>query len=87
MTYRLLAVLALMAGLGAPPASAQNMLDMADLTSDQFTKAEMTRADIEAALAKLPAGETLDLFGKALNNLDLSGMDLRRVNLQAARAP
>jgi uncharacterized protein YjbI with pentapeptide repeats len=79
--------LALFAGavIEAPPARAQSMLDMVDLTTDQFTKAEMSRADIEAALAKLPEGETLDLFGKALNKLDLSGMDLRRVSLQAAR--
>jgi hypothetical protein len=35
----------------AGPAAAQDMLDMVDLKSDAFTKAEMTRADLEAALA------------------------------------
>src|SRR5690348_6339022 len=78
-------LLAAAMALAAAPAHGQSMIDMVDLTTDQFTKAEMSRADIEAALAKLPEGEKLDLFGKALNNLDLSGMDLRRVNLQAAR--
>ena len=70
---------------GIVPAAAQDMLDMVDLTSDQFTKAEMSRADIEAGLAKLADGQKLDLTGKALNGLDLSGLDLRRTVLQSAR--
>src|SRR5262245_10272113 len=71
--------------LSAPTAFAQSMTDMVDFSSDAYTKAEMSRADIASALGKLKAGETLDLSGKALNGLDLSKMDLRRVNLQAAR--
>jgi BTB/POZ domain-containing protein KCTD9 len=70
---------------GATPLSAQSMTDMVDFTTDAYTKAEMSRADIATAIGKLPPGEKLDLSGKALNGLDLSGMDLRRVNLQAAR--
>ena len=66
-------------------ATAQSMLDMVDLKSDSFTKAEMSRAEIEGALAKLGADEVLDLRAKALNGLDLSNMDLRRTNLQTAR--
>ena len=54
---------------------AQSMLDMVDLQSDAFTKSEMSRADIDAGLAKLKDGEKLNLFAKALNGLDLSGMD------------
>ena len=49
--------IALLAGMIAVApfagASAQSMLDMVDLKSDSFTKAEMSRADIEAAIAKL----------------------------------
>lgn len=67
------------------PAFAQDMLDMVDLKSEAFTKTEMSRAEIEAALANLKEGETLDLTGKSLNGLDLSGMDLRRTVLQSAR--
>ena len=69
----------------APPAAAQDLLKYFDLTTDEFTKSDMTRAEIEAALAKLPEGQTLDLSAKRLNNLDLSGMDLSRVKLNAAR--
>src|ERR1700761_3064819 len=65
--------------------NAQSMTDQVDFSSDSYTKAEMSRADIESAIAKLKNGETLDLSGKALNGLDLSRTDLRRVNLQAAR--
>lgn len=66
-------------------ARAQEMLDQVDLGSPAFTKAEMSRGDIEEAIAKLPAGATLDLSNKSLNGLDLSMLDLRRVTLQAAR--
>ena len=69
----------------ATPVLAQAMVDSLDLSSDEFTKADMTRGDIETALAKLKDGETLDLSGKRLNGLDLSGMDLTRTRLQAAR--
>ncbi|MEQ1712572.1 MAG: pentapeptide repeat-containing protein, partial [Hyphomicrobium sp.] len=66
-------------------AAAQDMMSGIDLTSDAFTKAEMSRADLEAQLAKLPAGEVLDLSARSLNGLDLSKMDLRRTKLQSAR--
>ena len=72
--------------LTVPPSPVlADMVDSLDLASDDFTKAEMTRADIEAALAGLKAGETLDLSGKRLNGLDLSGLDLTRTRLQATR--
>lgn len=71
--------------LGAPAISAQSMTDMVDFTSDAYTKAELSRADMTTAMGRLKPGEKLDLSGKALNGLDLSNMDLRRVNLQAAR--
>ena len=63
---------------------AQDMTGL-DVTSDAFTKAEMSRADIEAAIAALEPNRVLDLSGKSLNGLDLSGLDLRRVKLQSAR--
>jgi uncharacterized protein YjbI with pentapeptide repeats len=69
---------------GATRTLAQDMTGL-DTTSDAFTKAEMTRLEIESAIAKLPVGGTLDLSGKSLNGLDLSGLDLRHVKLQSAR--
>jgi BTB/POZ domain-containing protein KCTD9 len=54
------------------------MTDQVDFSTDAYNKAEMSRADIAAALTKLEPGEKLDLTGKALNGLDLSNMDLRR---------
>ncbi|MGB8638137.1 MAG: pentapeptide repeat-containing protein, partial [Pseudolabrys sp.] len=69
--------------LGA--ATAQDMLRFLDLKSDDFTKAEMTRTEIEAALVAADPATLLDLSGRRLNGLDLSGMDLRRTNLRATR--
>lgn len=82
------AIAVAVSGLIAMPPSAvraQDMLQQLDLNSPAFTKAEMTRADIEAALAKLKPGDTLDLSGKLLNGLDLTDMDLTRTRLQAAK--
>ncbi len=66
-------------------ASAQDLIQYLDLTTDEFTKSNVTRAEIEAGLANLKDGETLDLSAKWLNKLDLSGMDLTRTNLRASR--
>ena len=67
------------------PAAAQDLIQYLDLTTDELTKSNMTRAEIEAGLANLKDGETLDLSTKWLNKLDLSGMDLTRTNLRASR--
>ena len=82
----LLATMAAIPGVVAPGAArAQDMMSGIDLTSDSFTKSELTRADLEAKLAALKPGEVLDLSARSLNGLDLSGMDLRRTKLQSAR--
>ena len=67
----------------AVPTRAQDLLQHLDLNSDEFTKSDMTRAEIEAAIAAAGAG-VVDLFGKRLNGLDLSGLDLRKAILKAA---
>ena len=51
---------------GSAMVLAQNMMGL-DVTSDAFTKSEMTRADIERALAALVPGAVLDLSGRSLN--------------------
>ncbi len=66
----------------APCAEAQDMTHNVDLSSPMYTMAEMTRADIEKALA---SGKKPDFSGKSLNGLDLSGLDLSGANFRAAR--
>ncbi|MGL4397171.1 MAG: pentapeptide repeat-containing protein, partial [Hyphomicrobium sp.] len=80
-----ISALVMTASLAEIPAHAQDATQYLDLKSDEFTKADMSRADIEAGIAALKDGETLDLSAKRLNGLDLSGMDLTRVRLQSAR--
>ena len=67
----------------AVPTRAQDLLQYLDLNSDEFTKSDMTRAEIEAVIAAAGAG-VVDLFGKRLNGLDLSGLDLRKTSLKSA---
>ena len=62
-------------------ARAQDMMRHLDITSPDMVSAEMTRADIEAALAS----HQIDFTGKRLSGLDLSGLDLSGVVLRAAR--
>src|SRR5689334_483636 len=79
----LLGTLALVSA--AAPTLAQDMLRYLDLKSEEFTKADVTRAEIEAALAAAGPSGRVDLSGKRLNGLDLSALDLRRTKLQATR--
>ena len=62
--------------LSGGAALAQGMMSGVDLSSPAFTKAELSRADIEAMIAKGPTGGKLDLSDKSLNGLDLSKLDL-----------
>ena len=73
----------LLAPVGA--ACAQDMIDQLDLKSDEFTKADVTREDVLAAIAAAAPDGVADFSGKRLNGLDLSGLDLRRLKLQATR--
>ncbi|ACS40351.1 MULTISPECIES: pentapeptide repeat-containing protein [Methylobacteriaceae] len=77
----LLLVSALMAG---PVHAEQDLLLGADMNTPAMTQAEMSRADIEAMIARAD-GKPLDLSDKALSGLDLSGLNLRGVNLRTAR--
>ena len=72
---------------GPYTALAQDMIQYLDLKSDDFTKADMTRGDIEAALAAAGPSGIVDLTGKRLNGLDLSGLDLRRCLLYTSPSP
>ena len=70
------------AGLGSaaawPLASrAQDTMRHLDLASPDMVSAEMTRADVEAALAS----RQTDFTGKRLSGLDLSGLDLTGVGM------
>jgi uncharacterized protein YjbI with pentapeptide repeats len=67
----------------AVPAKAQDLSQYIDLNSEEFTKSDMTRAEIEAAITAASSGVVV-FFGKHLNRLDLSGLDLRKTRLQSA---
>ncbi len=78
-------VLGCVALLSATNLRAQDMLQGVDLAQPAYSKAELTRADVEAALEQRSSGRKVDLSEKSLNGLDLSGLDLRGVNFRAAR--
>src|SRR5262245_1361315 len=63
---------ALLAALIATPAAAQDMLRYLDLKSEEFSKADLSRAEVEAALAAAGPTGVVDLTGRRLNGLDLS---------------
>ena len=62
---------------------AEDLLQYLDLKSDQFTKTDMTHEDVVAAIASA-GGSVVDLSGKRLNNLDLSGLDLSKTKLEGS---
>jgi BTB/POZ domain-containing protein KCTD9 len=62
---------------------ADDLFQYLDFKSDQFTKSDMTREDVAAAIASA-GGSVVDLSGKRLNNLDLSGLDLSKTKLEGA---
>src|ERR1700674_1298272 len=62
---------------------AEDLFQYLDFKSDQFTKSDMTREDVTAAIASAGGG-VIDLSGKRLNNLDLSGLDLSKTKLEGA---
>jgi uncharacterized protein YjbI with pentapeptide repeats len=73
------------AALSVEGLRAQDMLQGVDLAQPAYSQAELTRADIEAALQHRKSGHKVDLSEKSLNGLDLSGLDLHGVDFRAAR--
>ena len=63
------------------PARAQDLWQYIDLNSDAFTKADVSRADVETAIKAAGAAGGVDFSGKQLNRLDLSGLDLHGANV------
>jgi len=49
----------------AIPASSQGMMQHVDLTSPEMASAEMTRAEVEAAIASATSLQPADLTGKS----------------------
>jgi len=50
----------------ASPAGAQDMMRNVDLSSPDMVSAEMTRADVQAAVAAASSGRGADFTGKRL---------------------
>ena len=70
---RRLALSFMLAALAAGPAAAeQDLLLGADMASPAMTRAEMSRADVEA-LIQAADGKPVDLHDKSLSGLDLRG--------------
>src|ERR1700682_2413561 len=69
----------------AVTATAQDMMRGVDLSSPDMVSAEMTRTQVESALAMATAAAPADFTGKKLSNLDLSGLDLSGAIFRAAR--
>lgn len=78
-------VLICAASLSVQDLRAQDMLQGVDLAQPAYSKSELTRADVEAALLHRKSGNKVDLSEKSLNGLDLSGLDLHGVDFHAAR--
>ena len=66
-------------------ATAQDMMRHIDLSSPDMVSAEMTRGEVEAALAAATATAPADFTGKRLSGLDLSGLNLSGAIFRAAR--
>lgn len=77
----------LLSALLVAPAAvrAQDMLQGVDLSQPAYSQAELTRADVEAALKARKSGGKIDFSSRSLNGLDLSGLDLSGVDFHAAR--
>ena len=69
----------------AVTATAQDMMSGVDLSSPDMVSAEMTRGEVEGALAMTTANAPADFTGKRLSGLDLSGLDLSGAIFRAAR--
>src|SRR6202008_4097731 len=66
------------------PGTSKEMLRPVDLPSPEMASAEMTRPDVEAAIASATSLKPADLAGKKLSGLDLSGLDLSGAILRGA---
>ena len=65
--------------------SGQDPMDHVDFTSDEMTKAELTRQELLAILSRATADERVDLTSKRLSGLDLRNVDFKGANLRWAR--
>lgn len=66
-------------------ASGQDAMDHVDLSSDEMTRAELTREELLMILSRVTAGAAIDLTSKRLSGLDLRHIDFKGANLRWAR--
>jgi len=82
---RMARAIALLLSLSAVAATAQDMMRDLDLASPDMVLADLTRADVAAAVARATEAAPADFTGKRLSNLDLSRLDLSGAIFRAAR--
>ncbi|MAP19239.1 MAG: hypothetical protein CL626_09520 [Aurantimonas sp.] len=82
--FSLILFILLAVSLLVVPASGQDMMRGLDLTSPRMTAAAMTRAEVEALLARATNAAPADLSRAELNGLDLSRLDLAGADLTSA---
>ena len=87
--WRRIVLATLLATTVPPLAAAQEMLRYFDLKSDEFTKADMTRIEVEAVLAAANPARPADLSARRLNGLICRGStsDARSSRRRASMAP
>ena len=83
---RMIATAALGLGLVTTTATAQDMMRDVDLSSPGMVSAEMTRGEVEAALAAATNAAPADFTGKRLSGLDLSKLEFVRRHISSGTA-
>ena len=67
------------------PAVSQDMMDLVDLSTPEWSESDTTRAEIEKLLAEGSAGAGVDLTNRRLSGLDLSNLDFSGADMRWAR--
>ncbi len=69
----------------ATPAISQDMMDLVDLSTPEWSESDTTRAEIEKLLAGATSGVAIDLTNRQLSGLDLSNLDFSGADMRWAR--
>ena len=76
-------VTAMVAFLG--PTSAQDLIDLVDMSTPEMTEAQLTRAEVVAILEQATEESPADFTKHRLSGLDLSGLNFKRADMRWVR--